>query len=92
MFNKQNLIDTVHENLRGTKSKAEELVEDMFIVIKKQLKNGVEVKIGSFGIFKVMKTNPRNARNPKTGESVKVPARRKIKFIPATTLKELINL
>lgn len=48
---------------------------------------GDRIEARGFGVFEVKKTNPRNARNPRTGEPVFVPARRKVMFKPGKVLK-----
>ena len=51
---------------------------------------GEPVKIPGFGQFKVRDRAARMARNPATGEQVKVPAKRVFKFLPAKALKEAV--
>jgi DNA-binding protein HU-beta len=52
--------------------------------------SGEAVKIPGFGQFKVRDRAARIARNPATGEPVKVPAKRVFKFLPAKALKEAV--
>ena len=52
--------------------------------------SGEAVKIPGFGQFKVRDRAARMARNPATGEQVKVPAKRVFKFLPAKALKEAV--
>lgn len=89
-MNKQAIIEIVHGQLGGTKTKAEEVVQSVFDIISKQLKGGGEVSIAGFGIFATKQRKARTARNPKTGESVQVAAKRVAKFKPAKALKELL--
>lgn len=52
----------------------------------------VRIEIRDFGVFEVIKTNPKpNARNPSTGEEIKIPARKKIHFRAGKILKELLK-
>ncbi|MEM1973514.1 MAG: HU family DNA-binding protein, partial [Thermoplasmata archaeon] len=44
-----------------------------------------------FGTFSVTKRKPRKGRNPKTGEEVKIPATKSLKFTPGKAFKEAIK-
>ncbi|HEY4494005.1 MAG TPA: HU family DNA-binding protein [Candidatus Paceibacterota bacterium] len=89
-MNKQALAEWVHGKLGGTKVQAEEVVDGIFEAITKTLKSGGEVSIAGFGIFSVKSRAARMARNPKTGEQVKVAAKRVPKFRPAKGLKDTV--
>jgi DNA-binding protein HU-beta len=89
-MNKQALADWVHGKLGGTKVQAEEVVDGIFDAIAGAMKRGEEVSVAGFGIFSVKQRAARTARNPKTGEQVKVAAKRVPKFRPAKGLKDSI--
>ena len=55
------------------------------------IKTGDKVNITGLGIFKIKDKKARLARNPKTGESVQVPAKRAPKFLPSKHFKEAVN-
>lgn len=57
-------------------------------IISSTLKKGGKVILSGFGTFFVRERSARKARNPKTGEKVKVPKRRYPAFKPAKSLKE----
>ena len=86
-MNKQGLADWVHGKLGGTKVQAEEIVDGMFNSIVDTMKKGEDVSIAGFGIFSVKARAARMARNPKTGEQVKVAAKKVPKFRAAKALK-----
>ena len=90
-MNKQALAEWVHEKLGGTKVQAEEIVDGLFESIVSTLKKGGEVSIAGFGIFSVKARAARMARNPKTGEQVKVAATKVPKFRPAKALKDAVK-
>jgi DNA-binding protein HU-beta len=90
-MNKQALVDLVHGIVGGTKVQAEEVVESMIDSITKTLKKGDEVSIAGLGIFSVKARAARMARNPKTGEQVKVAATRVPKFRAAKALKDAVK-
>ena len=89
-MNKRALVEWVHGKLGGTKVQAEELVDGMFDAMVATLKKGGEVSIAGFGIFSVKGRAARMARNPKTGEQVKVAAKKVPKFRPAKALKDMV--
>lgn len=90
-YNKVALIQDVHSFLKGTRVQAEEVVELVFNKMIERINKGEQVSIAGFGIFSKKEARARDARNPKTGEKVKVPAHFKMKFAPAKSLKEVIN-
>jgi DNA-binding protein HU-beta len=91
LMNKQALAEWVHAKLGGTKVQAEEVVDGMFEAIVGTLKKGGEVSIAGFGIFSVKPRAARMARNPKTGEAVKVAATKVPKFRAAKALKDAVK-
>lgn len=90
-MNKQALVELVHEKVGGTKVQAEEIVNSMFDAIVSTLKKGGEVSIAGIGIFSVKARAARTARNPKTGETVQVPATKVPKFRAAKALKDAVK-
>lgn len=90
-MNKSGLVDAVHQVLGGTKVQAEEVVDALFDTIVKALSKGEEVSIAGLGKFVVKTRKARLARNPKTGESVSVPATRVPKFSAAKALKDAVK-
>lgn len=91
IMNKQALVEWVHGKIGGTKVQAEEVVNGMFDAIVGTLKKGGEVSIAGIGIFSVKQRAARMARNPKTGEAVKVAATKVPKFRAAKALKDAVK-
>ena len=90
-MNKQAIVELVHGKLGGTKVQAEEIVDSVFDAIIATMKKGGEVSIAGFGIFSVKGRAARMARNPKTGEQVKVAAKKVPKFRAAKALKDAVE-
>ncbi len=90
-MNKAALVEEVHAVLNTTKVQAEQVVDTVFDSIVKTLKKGDEVSVAGFGKFSVKDKPARDARNPKTGETVKVKASKAPKFGAAKALKEALN-
>lgn len=78
------------ERLDLSRKDAVALVDGLFDDIQAAVVSGEPVKIPGFGQFKVRDRAARMARNPATGEQVKVPAKRVFKFLPAKALKEAV--
>lgn len=90
-MNKQAIIEAVHGVLGGTKVQAEQAVEVMVNSIIDTLKKGEEVSIAGIGIFSVKERAAREARNPRTGETIQVPAMKVPKFRAAKALKDAVK-
>jgi DNA-binding protein HU-beta len=89
-MNKVDLIRSAMERLELARKDAVALVDGLFEDIQDAVIAGEAVKIPGFGQFKVRDRAARIARNPATGEPVKVPAKRVFKFLPAKALKEAV--
>jgi DNA-binding protein HU-beta len=90
-MNKLGIIDVVHEIVGGTKASAERVVDGIIEAIINSLKKEGEVSIAGFGIFSVKQRAARTARNPRTGETVNVPATKVPKFRAAKALKDAVK-
>ena len=74
-----------------TRRDSEIIVETMFDAIVHALKSGEKVEIRGFGSFRTRQRNSRPGRNPKTGATVSVPAKRVPFFKPSKELRELVD-
>ena len=90
-MNKVDIANAVHSKLGGTKVQAEEVVDTVIESIVSTLKSGGEVSIAGLGIFSVKQRAAREARNPRTGEAIKVPAMKVPKFRAAKALKDAVK-
>lgn len=90
-MNKAGIVEAVQNVLGGTKVDAEKAVDTMIDSIISSLKKGDEVSIAGLGIFSVKQRKARQARNPRTGEAVNVPASKAPKFRAAKALKEAVK-
>ena len=88
---KADLVEKVAREAEMTKKDAEKLVEIIFESIVSTLNKGEKIELRGFGSFRVRERNARKGRNPKTGEAVKIPAKRVAYFKPGKDLKDLIN-
>jgi DNA-binding protein HU-beta len=86
---KSELVKTLKEKAGlATLAQAEAAYDSLFAIIKASLKNGEEVRISSFGSFKVVQRKARKGRNPRTGKEMQIPASKSAKFTPGKALKE----
>jgi nucleoid DNA-binding protein len=89
-MNKVDLTRLAMDRLELSRKDAVTLVDGLFEDIQAAVVSGEPVKIPGFGQFKVRDRAARMARNPATGEQVKVPAKRVFKFLAAKALKEAV--
>ena len=90
-MNKNELIGCVAEKAGISKAAAGEAVEAMLDCITGTLKSGDEVRILGFGNFSVANRKATTARNPRTGETINVPASKAPKFKAGKALKDAVN-
>jgi nucleoid DNA-binding protein len=90
-MNKAALVEAIYEKIGGTKAGAEQAVDTVVDSIVNTLKQDGEVSIAGLGIFSAKKRAARTARNPRTGETIQVPAMRVPKFRPAKALKDAVK-
>lgn len=87
---KKELIDKVTK-ISCNKKEATASVNMVFDSIKKALKKGEPVSIFGFGTFSIIKRAARKGRNPRTGESVKVKAKKTPRFKAGVGLKNYVK-
>jgi DNA-binding protein HU-beta len=88
---KNELARELAEELELPRKQVLELIDALLEKITDVLKSGDKIQMTPFGQFKVRDRAARIARNPKTGEPIKVPAKRVLKFIAGRTLKEAVG-
>ncbi len=74
-----------------TKKGANLLMDDFVMQLVKNLKKGNRIRIPGLGSLQVSKRAARMGRNPATGESIKIPAKKKIAFRAAKDLREAVG-
>ena len=89
---KKDLARQIAESTGISKLLALNMADSLFTVMRETMIAGNRIEIRGFGTFTVKDTNPKPAaRNPRTGEIVYVPARRKTHFKPGKELKETLH-
>ncbi|KND61480.1 DNA-binding protein HU [Candidatus Burkholderia verschuerenii] len=90
-MNKQELIDAVAVQTGASKAQIGETLDTLLEVIKKSVSKGDSVQLIGFGSFGSGKRAARTGRNPKTGESIKIPAAKTVKFMAGKAFKDAVN-
>jgi DNA-binding protein HU-beta len=90
-MNKGDLVNAVADRVGLTRGQAGEALDAALSSITDALKRGEEVKIVGFGTFVIANRAAGEARNPRTGEKVAVPASKMPKFRAGAGLKEAVN-
>ena len=78
-------ILAAEKDLSGTQAKG--LVDALFQAMVESIIEGNRIEARGFGVFVVKETRAKKGRNPRTGEKVSVPARRKVMFKPGKVLR-----
>ena len=82
----------IAEKHEMTKKEANQITDELVEHIVKNLKKGNRIRMAGLGILQVRKRAARIGRNPQTGESIKIPAKKKINFRAAKDLKEAVGV
>lgn len=90
-MNKQELIDAVAKKAEASKTDTEAVLNALFDVVPAVLKKGDSIRIVNFGSFEVQKRAATTGRNPRTGEKIKIPASKQVKFHAGKGLKDAVN-
>ncbi len=88
---KVELIEAIATKAGLTKADAARAFDATLEVIAGSLEKGKKVPIVGFGTFDVSKRGAREARNPRTGEKIKIAARKAVTFKAGSALKERVN-
>ena len=89
-MNKAQFIAALAPHFNGSKKEAAHAVDIVFDTIVRNMSAGNDVMINDFGKFKKVDRKARMGRNPFTGETIKIKASKKARFLPAKALKEII--
>ncbi len=88
---KADIVDKIHTGIGLSKKDSIDMMEAVISIMKSTLEQGETLKISGFGSFVDKQKNDRRGRNPQTGESITINARRILTFKPSAVLKDAIN-
>lgn len=90
-MNKGQLIDKVASEASLTKAQAGTALNAFMDAVRDALQSGDKVTLVGFGTFSVGSRSARTARNPKTGASIQVEAKKVVKFKAGKELEEVVG-
>jgi len=90
-MNKSELIDAIASGSKLTKADSTRALDATIDAISKSLKKGDSVTLVGFGTFSVGKRAARTGRNPQTGKSIQIKAKKVAKFKAGATLAATVN-
>ena len=85
-MNKSELISAIAEKAQITKVDAMKAVDAFMQATAEALNKGNKLQLIGLGTFSVAKRAARNGHNPATGKAIKIPAKKYVKFKPASNL------
>jgi integration host factor subunit alpha len=88
---KADLVEKIQTTTGISKKDSFDILEAVFSIMKDTLESGEKIKVAGFGNFEVKEKKDRKGRNPITGETITIAARRVLIFKPSMTLKTAIN-
>lgn len=87
---KSQMVEKLANAGEVTKKQAGAILEELVTMIVTSVKKGDPVKLPGLGTWRKVQTKARMGRNPQTGEPVKIPARKKVRFSVAKSFKEQV--
>ncbi len=90
-MNKSDLIEAMASDAGITKAAAKKSLESFLGNVEKSLKKGNRVSLVGFGSWSVSKRAAREGRNPQTGKTIKIPAKKVVKFKAGSDLSNSVN-
>ena len=90
-MNKSELIEAIAESADISKAAAGRAVDGFIDAVSGALKEGDQVTLVGFGTFLVRERDARTGRNPRTGETINIPASKLPAFKAGKALKDSVN-
>ncbi len=90
-MNKADLIEAIAKDVDLSKADAGKALDSLTRRITQSLKKGENVTLVGFGTFSVTKRKARTGRNPQTGETIKIKAKKVAKFKPGKDLMKSVS-
>lgn len=88
---KKEIVRKISEDIGLTQLKTKDIVQRTLDAIIATLVEEGRIELRNFGVFEVKRRAPRKARNPRTGDKVKVPAKNVVTFKPGKEMEELVR-
>jgi DNA-binding protein HU-beta len=91
-LNTSDLVERIAAEHSVSKESTRNVIDSMLAVITGATRAGDEVNLAGFGRFKAADRAARSGRNPATGETIAIPASRKLTFSPAKAVRDALNV
>ena len=88
---KAQLAELLFDKIGFNKRESKDMIDAFFNLISDSVVEGNDVKISGFGNFQIRTKAPRPGRNPRTGEEIRIQARRVVTFHASHKLKNQIH-
>lgn len=88
---KADIAEKIHTTTGLSKKDSVTMLEAVFSIMKSTLETGEKIKVAGFGNFEVKQKKDRVGRNPQTGETITIEARRILSFKPSMVLRQAVN-
>ena len=88
---KEQLISDIAEAIDTPKSTVRAALEQLSEIVSDALENSDEITLPGMGKLKVSERPARTGRNPQTGQTLQIAAKKVVKFVPAKALSDAIN-
>ena len=85
------VAETIYEEIGLSRKDSTDILDMILDEIVKELSNGNDFKLSSFGTFSLRQKKERSGRNPKTGVEAIISPRKVISFKPSQTMRKTIN-
>tara|TARA_Y200000002_G_scaffold346130_1_gene320509 strand:- start:1599 stop:1898 length:300 start_codon:yes stop_codon:yes gene_type:complete len=89
---KKDLVNLIYMQIGFSKQVSENMIEEFFSLIARNLKKEKKIKLSKFGTFSIRQKKSRIGRNPKTKEEKRISERKVVLFKPSKEFREFINI
>lgn len=90
-MNKADLVKQISDGAGVTRKQAADALDSFFAGVAETLKKGKSALFVGFGSFRVVKRAARKGRNPRTGGTMEIPAKKVVRFAPGKKLKDIVS-
>jgi integration host factor subunit alpha len=88
---KADIAEKIQTTTGLSKKDSMNMLEAVFSIMKNTLEAGEKIKVAGFGNFEIKQKKDRIGRNPQTGESITIEARKILSFKPSALLRQAVN-
>ncbi|MHB8263449.1 MAG: HU family DNA-binding protein [Acidimicrobiales bacterium] len=90
-MNKAEMVENISRETGVMKRHVEQVVNSLFSTVASELRAGRRLSVIGFGSFNPTRRSARTGRNPRTGEPIKIPASKSVRFSAGSALKDVLN-